>query len=316
MAIPSKSALGSVEQKAVSQAADGTIKVYVGTDRSQYLALSVLEDTIRTTTEADVEIRSLADLGLPAPPDPQHRARTGFSFARFAIPALNHYAGRAIYLDADMLVLRDIQELWSMDLSGAFVGCQEDIPAHVAATAPAEGTIRKKQCSVMLLDCDNLDWDASKIIAGLGPNYTYEQLMEELCILPEDAISYNIPTHWNSLEHYDDQTSLIHFTDMMTQPWVDARNANGWLWVNALKDMLARAQIDLNTIRHEIELNYVRPSLLEELKHDSNGRLSSQEMTELHEFDIAHGFVAHAALRRALPPHLRLLAKIKRSLGM
>lgn len=292
------------------------IHIYIGTDRSQKLATEVLQSSIRQFTNADVKFVPLTDLALPAPTDPRHYARTGFSFARFAIPALNQFSGRAIYLDADMLVFRDIQELWQMDLSGALVACQEELPMHVAASAPLSGTTRKKQCSVMILDCENLDWDASKIIAGLGSEYTYEQLMEELCILPENAISHDIPTHWNSLEHYDENTSLIHFTDMMTQPWVCARNPNGWLWVNALKNMLARAQIDLDAIRGEIELNYVRPSLLEELKHGSNGPLSAQELIELHEFDIAHGFVAHVPLRQVPPPHLRLLAKIKRSLGV
>lgn len=316
MASRSKSTTSPIAHKTMSKASNAPIQVYVGTDRSQKLALSVLEDSIRTSTEADVEIRSLADLELPMPPDPLHRARTGFSFARFAIPALSQYKGRAIYLDADMLVFRDIQALWQMDLSGALVACQEDLPTEIAASAPGSAKPRKKQCSVMILDCESLDWEAAKIIAGLGPEYTYEQLMEELCILPEEAISYDIPTHWNSLEHYDEHTSLIHYTDMMTQPWVCATNPNGWLWVNALKDMLARAQIDLNTIQNEIELNYARPSLLAELKRESTQPLNPQEMWELHDFDIAHGYVAHAPLRRVPPRHLRLLAKIKRSLGL
>ena len=44
--------------------------------------------------------------------------------------------------------------------------------------------------------------------------------MQQLCILKETEVSYALPFKWNSLEHYDDETCLIHFTDMPTQPWV------------------------------------------------------------------------------------------------
>ena len=39
--------------------------------------------------------------------------------ARFGIPSLTAYQGRAIYLDADMLVFNDIYDLWSMPMGDA-----------------------------------------------------------------------------------------------------------------------------------------------------------------------------------------------------
>lgn len=273
------------------------ISIFIGTDRSQKLAAHVLEHSIQTNTSARVSFQSLADLDLPAPPDLRHKARTGFSFARFAIPELSKYDGRAIYLDADMLVFHDILELWRLDLGDAYVACQQDLPEAVAATAPTPGTRRKKQCSVMLLDCAKLDWDAKKIIAGLGPEYTYEQLMETLCILPEMRISYDIPTRWNSLEHFDDETSLIHYTDMMTQPWVYAGNPNGWLWVQALKQSLNDRAIQISDVQREIEMRFARPSLLEELRWNVKHPLSRDQLNQLLEHDQARGFVQHAALQ-------------------
>ena len=48
----------------------------------------------------------------------ENRPRTPFSFQRFLIPELCGYSGKAIYLDADMQVFRDIRELWNYDFSG------------------------------------------------------------------------------------------------------------------------------------------------------------------------------------------------------
>ena len=47
------------------------------------------------------------------------------------------------------------------------------------------------------------------IVAGLDGRYTYEELMYDMCILPESDIRYGLPFEWNSLEHYDLETHLI-----------------------------------------------------------------------------------------------------------
>ena len=67
----------------------------------------------------------------PEPRARRNRARTPFSFAWFAIPELCGHAGRAIYLDSDMLVFGDINELESMPFSDAHVLCsrQSEAPA-------------------------------------------------------------------------------------------------------------------------------------------------------------------------------------------
>ena len=274
----------------------GPVCVYVGTDRSQDLAYRVLGASIRRRTEMDVKFHSLADLDLPQPPDPAHKARTGFSFARFAIPELAGRTGRAIYLDADMLVLQDIAELWNLPMAGAKVACQEELPDNIASTAPVPGMRRRKQCSVMVLDCERLGWDAPQIISGLGPLYTYEELLGDLCILDESEVSYGVPTRWNSLEHADASTCLIHYTDMMTQPWVHAGNPNGWLWVRELQDTIARGELTRDFVRNEIAEGYTRPSIDLELDISLEGPLPADVIDLYQEVDRKAGYVAHAAL--------------------
>ncbi|MBZ8178493.1 glycosyltransferase [Oscillatoria salina] len=246
------------------------IRVYVGTDRSQLLAVKVLEHSIKRHTKRDVEVYPMLDLPIPKPKDPRQGQRTGFSFSRFCIPELAGYSGKALYLDADMLVFKDIASLWDIPFDGAKVIIQEEIPRDrqqiAKHGAPPQ---RVKQCSVMLLDCDRLDWKIEQIIDGFDTNkYNYEKLMYELCILDDQKdIKYGVPFEWNSLEYYDKKTCLIHYTDMATQPWVSSRNKYGYLWFNEVRLMLKNGSLTMKEIEKEIKLGYFRPSLLREIKY-------------------------------------------------
>jgi hypothetical protein len=289
----------------LSSQTTGPVRIYVGTDRSQEISFRVLVASIRRRTPLPVEVYSLAGLDLPDPPDPVHRARTGFSFARFAIPELAGRAGRAIYLDADMLVLQDIAELWNLPLGGAKVACQEELPDRIARAAPVGGARRHKQCSVMVLDCARLDWNTSEIIAGLGPAYTYDALLGDLCILADDEICHGVPTRWNSLEFADASTCLIHYTDMMTQPWVHAANPNGWLWTRELRDLIRTGDIAMEFVEGEILAGYLRPSIVREMDLLLDGPLAAPAMAQHLDLDRRAGFRAHAALAGPGAPGLR-----------
>jgi lipopolysaccharide biosynthesis glycosyltransferase len=249
------------------------VRVYVGTDRSQILAVKVLEHSIKRHTKLDVEVYPMLDLPVKKPQDPRNWQRTGFSFSRFCIPELAGYTGKALYLDADMLVFQDITSLWNIPFEGAKVVIQEEIPkehqiTHNKFGAPAK---RIKQCSVMLLDCEQLDWKIENIIDDLDANkYNYEKLMYELCILDEKTnIKYGIPFQWNSLETYNDQTCLIHYTDMATQPWVSCKNQYGYLWFNEVQLMLQDGSISWQELVQEVELGHFRPSFLRDIKYNS-----------------------------------------------
>ena len=274
----------------------GPLHIFVGADRSQLLAVAVLEHSIRRHTLERVRISPLIDLDLPEPKDIRQGSRTNFSFARFAIPELMGYAGRALYLDADMLVFCDIAELWRMPFGHARVIIQEDLPQHALAPrkvgAPGK---RTKQCSVMMIDCERARWDVREIVAGLDGRYTYEQLMRDLCILPEDQVSYALPFAWNSLEHYDLRTKLIHYTDMNTQPWVSSENRFGHLWLKEVLLMLETGALGWRDIQHEIGLGYFRPSLvneLEEMPHEAG--FDDRAAKRYAAIDQAAGFVKHA----------------------
>lgn len=295
------------------------VRVFIGADRSQQLAIKVLEHSIKRNTSAEVSIIPMIDLDVPVPRDPRNRQRTGFSFSRFCIPKLAGYAGRAIYMDADMQVFKDIRSLWNLPFNGSKVLVQEDV-RHLDVSMAKENAPQRriKQCAVMLLDCARLDWDIGGIVKGLDDGrYIYDQLMYEMCILAEDEVSYSIPFEWNSLEYFDENTCLLHYTDMGTQPWVSTANPNGRIWFNEVRSMLAGGALQWDALRSEVNAGYFRPSILRELRYGAKlpGFLSPLFNRLNSALDKVSGYVPHSAVYEA--KRLRSLAvqEYERGLG-
>lgn len=246
---------------------DNIIKIFVGADRSQALAIKVLEHSIKRHSCMAIEVYSMIDLDVPVPKNPRNSQRTGFSFSRFCIPKLNSYSGKAIYMDADMLVFKDIKQLWDVDLKGAQISIQSNVD-NMPLVPDRSGGLKKriKQCAVMVIDCNKAKWDIQDIVNSLDAGeYDYENLMYQMCIIPEEEINYTVPPEWNSLEYYDSNTCNLHYTDMGTQPWVSTRNINGDLWLNEVRLMLKSGAVSIEDIKKEIGLGYFRPSLIRDL---------------------------------------------------
>lgn len=294
------------------------IRVFVGSDETQELAVKVLEYSIRRHTQADVVVSSMTPVKLPEPADPRQGSRTLFSFTRFAIPRLCGYQGKAIYMDADMQVFTDIRGLADIPFEGKRVVVQEDLPEE---HQPQEGQLgaparRKKQSSVMLLDCERLDWVPEDIIARLGNEYTYEDLLYHLCILDEADIGYRVPFKWNSLETFvPGETCLIHYTDMLVQPWVSARNPNGWVWLNEVKRMLSEGALVWNEVEVEVARGHFRPSILTELRIEEDlSRPSPLRTDRLERIDTDAKFVKHREVYERKVARKKLVAEYEAKL--
>ncbi|MEX0830734.1 MAG: glycosyltransferase [Nitrospirales bacterium] len=233
------------------------IRVFVAGTPSEWLAMRVLEFSIRETTNLPLEFSALYsfDRPIPRPQAKKNWPRTPFSFQRFLIPELCSYEGKAIYLDADMLVFRDIAELWNQPLNDC------DLQA---IKEPRQGL--SSQFSVMLLECARLHWNIEEIISALDSGeLEYVQLMREMCIV--DQIGWDIRPDWNSLEQYkSDETALLHYTNMPTQPWVASANPLGPIWVGFLRRALDAGFISQKELEREVTVGHVRPSLQVEVE--------------------------------------------------
>lgn len=233
-----------------------TVRIFVAATPAEWLPMRVLEFSIKENTHSDVDLRALYtfDRQYGVPKERRNRPRTPFSFQRFLIPEICGFAGRAIYMDADMQVFKDIRGLWSVPLEGN----------SIQTVRPADDG-RKGQFSVMLLDCAVLDWNIDEIVTSLDRgDLTYEQLMYDMRVAP--SIGKSISSNWNCLERFDQSTCLLHYTDMDTQPWVSLGNPLGALWIQVLERAVKAGFISLTEVRREVDAGHVRPSLLNQLE--------------------------------------------------
>jgi hypothetical protein len=239
---------------------DDVIKIFVGTQVEQMLVVKVLEYSIMKHTKRRVEVIPLcnAEIEIPMPKKQDNQPRTPFSFQRFLIPQLCNYQGKAIYVDSDMQVFKDINILWGLPMGN------NDL---LSATLRSDKA-RTPQYSVMLLDCEKLKWDIQDIVSKLdNGTLTYKSLMEKMIVAknPDASISCT----WNSLEYFErDKTGLLHYTDMNKQPWVSTKNPLAYIWVKALKDAIDDGFIDERLLDEHRKLGWVRPSLVYQIENN------------------------------------------------
>lgn len=295
---------------------DGTIRIFVGTDRSQLLAVPVLEHSIKRHAQHPVEVYAMLDLPVRQPRDPRERQRTGFSFSRFCIPKLCGYQGKAIYMDADMVVRKDISELWDLSFDGAKVIIQEPLNDTQSNTEGKSGAPKKriKQCAVMVIDCERTKWDINTIVESIdNREFSYEELFYHLCVLEESEIKFGIPFNWNSLEHFDSTTANLHYTDVYTQPWSSPFNKNAWVWFEEVRMMLESGALTWDQIQTEIDQGFFRPSLIQDLKWGHRvPKILSYPWNHLnHRSDLMKKYIPHKAVYEAKRERLRLIREFE-----
>lgn len=228
------------------------VRIYIGAAESETLPLKVLEYTITETTQLRVEFIPMMGLKCPLPRDRRNQPGTNFSFYRFMIPEIAGFQGRAIYMDSDMLVFRDIGELWRKPFNGATI------------LAVPDGSGGRVRPSVMVLNCGRLDWRIEKIVGDMDQGmFTYDDLLYDLCIVPADQVSGTLDPEWNSFDEYvPGKTALLHYTIMHTQPWISTRHRHLDVWMAALFRALSAGYVSTDMIREQVERGFVRPSLL------------------------------------------------------
>jgi lipopolysaccharide biosynthesis glycosyltransferase len=235
------------------------VKVYVGSQEEQMLSVKVLEYSIKKRTTASVDVFPMhqSKIKYSVPKDPSNRQRTPFSFQRFTIPQLNNFEGRAIYVDSDMQVLKDIRQLWNLPMASN----------DVFTVKKKDDTDRILQFSVMLLDCNKLKWSVDNIVEMLdNGELSYHSLMREMRVAKN--IGVKIPHTWNCLEWYKEgESALVHYTDMDTQPWVSVKNPLCKIWMEDLIEAIEVGFINIEMVKDHVKKSWVRPSLLYQIEH-------------------------------------------------
>lgn len=236
-----------------------TIKIFVGTEPLQYIPQMVLADSIRRTTSSPFEIKFCTQ-------QQKRMGGTNFGFVRFMVPSYCNFEGKGIYLDADQLVLQDIKGLWNALPEGSDVGFVQDAEGFFG-DRPA---VRANHTSVMIMRCDMLKtWDPSKIFDRVVHNKT-EQLAEgqmryrDFMYLNWHDLSKMTPLdpRWNHLNILRDDTKLVHFTHVASQPWRNPKHRLAEFWETNLRQSISSGAIKKTEIIREIAKRHLHPHYL------------------------------------------------------
>lgn len=222
------------------------IRIFCGTEPKTEIACKVLEFSIRRRTKEEVKFVPMIGPGWEYSTEGV-QVGTGFSLRRWMIPSACAWKGKAIYMDADQLVLADVKELWDKD--------KEDGGKGTIYCSFQPDKFSKKpwpQTSVMLIDCEKARGHNEFYIAlALGwlkkhnTKKEYADFMHAAWL--KDGV-VRIGNEWNHLNEYrstlgKDCTRLVHFTKEDSQPWYMPTHPLAHLWENELKAAITASVI-------------------------------------------------------------------------
>lgn len=228
------------------------IRVFIGTEPMQWLPTEVLKRSIEKRTKAKVEFSNLEGIPLHFKTVKMY---TGFSFYRFSIPERCLFEGRAIYLDADMVCLGDIEELYRFEM----------VKPALAKTHDNEVSFFT---STMLLDCARLkSWKIHDWVALINAGLTsYQGCMAGSA----QGINHNdfgpLDPTWNDFDHYDKKTKIIHYTNVPTQPWKKGGHPYRGAFLSELSACLEEGSITKELVQEEIEKKHIYPEILKDME--------------------------------------------------
>ncbi len=234
------------------------VRIFVGTEPSQYIAQQVLGDTIRKHTSSPVEIRYTRQ-ELP------RQGGTKFGFVRFMIPSLCGFQGKAIYMDADIVVYADIRELWDQLSDEKALGLVHD-PVGIWGDKPVKKGIHS---SVMVMNCERLaDWKPEALFKNVvsgkkelqDGQVRYSDFMSMKWVDP--AIIQPIDTCWNHYNIVREDTKAIHFSHVRTQPWKSPKHELTPTWEKELLDAIRRGAVKRSEVLREVLKLHIHPHFL------------------------------------------------------
>jgi hypothetical protein len=216
------------------------IRVFIGFDERETVAWHVLTHSILARSSQPVAFAPLALNNLQGLFTRPREAlqSTDFSFSRFLTPYLSGYEGWSLFMDCDMLVRRDIAELWALrDERYAVMCVQHDHRPKETVKfldQPQTPYGKKNWSSVMLFNnakCKALTPEYVNTATGLQ--------LHQFKWLEDDNLIGALPPTWNHLVGYSDpmpDAANVHYTlggpyfdecraCEHAQAWVDERQA-------------------------------------------------------------------------------------------
>jgi hypothetical protein len=249
------------------------IRIAIGSEPMQWVAAEVLKHSILRRTTRPVEfLESWTRPGGWHPVFkmlPPLRGGTAFNVWRWALPSLYDH-GKAIYLDADQIVLSDIGELWdSLAVPG---------PHAIACVCNAVGIFGKKkipepgkvQTSVMVANVDQLRMlqvagrVQSRAVDGSLP---YADLMQAAWIPRAKVLE--LPPEWNHFGIVRPETKLVHFSHVASQPYRCPDHPHAETFARELRECVESGILTTVDLGREAERGYLHGVYVKRLRRDA-----------------------------------------------
>jgi lipopolysaccharide biosynthesis glycosyltransferase len=191
------------------------IPIFIGYDTRETIAYHVCANSIIRHASVPISTIPLALNLLKDYIETHTDGSNQFVYTRFLVPHLMNYQGWAIFVDGDMLVRTDIEQLWKLrDESKAVMVVKHNYQTKMKEKylgAKNEDYPRKNWSSVILWNCGHL---SNKLIT---PEYVQSATGPQLhrfSWLADNEIG-ELPIEWNWLADEfgnNQQAKLIHYT--------------------------------------------------------------------------------------------------------
>lgn len=241
-----------------------TVRIFIGSGEASRVECKVLLHSIRMSTDRDLDIwiyngthnaierNAEAPVLAPLSLELKYRSVTEFSLFRYLIPQLCDFKGRAIYLDSDMVCLDDLGELFDTDLQGCDFLCKRGYTEGCWAT------------SVMLMDCSKCRFDLpalyKQIDSGQFSYLDFSRFSPKFRSFHKYMIGQMDP-EWNVFDFRDQNTKLLHFTNLYSQPWKFGGHKFEAVWYESFHQAIRDGFISDEDIRLSKMRAYVRQDL-------------------------------------------------------
>lgn len=167
-----------------------TLRIFIGHDPRQTVSTQVLMHSLYARSSQPLAITPLRIENMPI----KREGLTPFTYSRFLVPWLCNYEGWALFLDADMLCLGDISELFEWNDPDK-------------AVMVVKNTQRYEWASLILFNCKTCSMLTPEFVNNYNRLHTFGFLHDtEIGVLPLE---------FNHLVGYCDarpDAKLVHFT--------------------------------------------------------------------------------------------------------
>jgi lipopolysaccharide biosynthesis glycosyltransferase len=245
------------------------MKIFIGFDNNEKEAAKVCEYSLRKSSpkKLDITLLNINELNFNRPLDPLQSSE--FTYTRFLVPFLCNYEGAALFLDSDMLVISDINELF--DLYDSRYALQVVKHDHVPLEITKKGNkiqsayLRKNWSSLMLMNCSELKlWSKGYVEKASG-----SELHQFVGI--DDFKIGDITKEWNTLDILSHNTKILHYTS--GGPWIKGceNHPESFLWLDYWKNMYqdgiknVLSAYDWNNIENNCFMNWCENKRLQEI---------------------------------------------------